>query len=144
MTLPFDESRFDVLHEAAMALAEQGDRARERGDAAGARGLYLQALQKEQQALRLVGPGAEPSRSVLLRSAASLAFEAQDTEAAWQLVEEGLSGEPPAGLRDELEELEAALIQYEFEAPRSARPQWTGFREVDDALARSHLAPRAA
>ena len=144
MTLPFNESRFDELHEAAMALAERGDRERKRGDAAGARALYALALQQELQALRLVAPDAEPSRSVLLRSAASLAFDAQDADTAWRLLAEALAGNPPAALRHELDELQEALIRYEFEAPRSTRPPWQGFREVDDADADSHRAPRAA
>lgn len=127
-----------------MTLAEQGDDARKRGNATRARALYAQALQQERRALHLVAQGVEPSRSVLLRSAASLAFEAQDTEAAWQLLEEALAGKPPAEIRDELEELEAALIRQEFEAPRSARPPWASFREVDDTDARSHRPPRAA
>lgn len=144
MTLPFNESRFDELHEEAMALAEQGDRDRKRGDATGARALYAQALQQELQALRLVAPDAEPSRSVLLRSAASLAFDAQDTDTAWRLLEEALGGKPPDAIRRELEELQEALIQHEFGAPRPTRPPWRGFREVDDTDARSHHAPRAA
>lgn len=144
MTLPFNESRFDQLHEEAMALAEQGDRDRKRGDAAGARARYAQALQQELQALSLVAPDAEPSRSVLLRSAASLAFDAQDTDTAWRLLEEALGGKPPDAIRRELEELQDALIRHEFEAPRPARPPWQGFREVDDADAHSHHAPRAA
>jgi hypothetical protein len=144
MTLPFNESRFDELHEEAMALAEQGDRDRKRGDAARARALYAQALQQELQALSLVAPDAEPSRAVMLRSAASLAFDAQDPDTAWRLLEEALASKPPAAIRRELEELQETLIRYEFEAPRPARPPWQGFRAVDDADARSHRAPRAA
>jgi len=48
---------------------------------------------------------AEPSRSVLYRSAASLAYQCCEFEQAKELIEVGLNGNPPAEIRTELEEL---------------------------------------
>lgn len=49
--------------------------------------------------------GSEPTRSVLLRSAASLAIEANKPQIALQLIDLGLSGCPPPEILDELNAL---------------------------------------
>ena len=48
---------------------------------------------------------AEPSRSVLYRSAASLAYQCREFEQAEALIKVGLNGNSPAEIRAELEEL---------------------------------------
>ena len=47
----------------------------------------------------------EPTRSVLYRSAASLAVDCQDYAEARRLIDKGLSGEPPEDIRQELLDL---------------------------------------
>ena len=47
----------------------------------------------------------EPSRSVLLRSAASLAFECHELREAERLASQALGGEPPSEIAQELREL---------------------------------------
>jgi hypothetical protein len=88
---------FMELHDEAMAVVDEA-RAHERnGDKEG----YLQLLRKacklEEKAARLLDQGAEsePTRSVLFRSASSLAFQAEDYHQACTLAFEGLTGDTP-------------------------------------------------
>ena len=99
---------FDALHEEAMGLAEEADRVLEQ-DAAGARSLYARALDLERRALGLLPPGTEPSRSVVLRSAATLALQAKDNRAARALIAEARAGDPPRALAEDLARLEAII-----------------------------------
>jgi len=63
------------IHQKAMEWADQADNARRNGDAIGAKRYFSQAFEIEAQAAQLVDPSDEPARSVLLRSAATLALE---------------------------------------------------------------------
>jgi hypothetical protein len=56
---------------------------------------------------------AEPSRSVLHRSAATLARDVGEVDEADRLIEQGLRGQPPPSIAAELEELRK-LIQGRF------------------------------
>ncbi len=96
------------LHEEAMDLAEEGDRAKKRGDLDQAQALYRRALTLETQAADETPFGTEPSRSILYRSAATLALLCHLEEEAERLANKGLEGTPPtfviAELRDVIEQ----------------------------------------
>lgn len=92
------------LHEKAMDLAEIASVAKLRGDLETAKQLFWQAYENEVQAARLVpdDPSYEPTRSILYRSAASLALDCSDFREAERLIAEGLAGHPPEEIAEEL------------------------------------------
>ena len=101
------------LHRQAMAAALAADEARALSTGSGpadvrarARGLLFQAFDYERQAARSVDPTLEPSRSVLYRSAASLALECDLPAEALQLIAEARHGAPPPEIDAELTEVE--------------------------------------
>lgn len=106
-----------TLHQAAMELAE---RAFSLEGAPGSQDLFRSALDKERRAAELWSQtsGLEPTRSVLYRSAASLAWSCQDYAEAERLARTGLAGDPPADIAEELGELLAMLNK----PPSSAAP----------------------
>jgi predicted Zn-dependent protease len=72
-----------------------------------AKQLLIQAYEKEREAAEMLKPcvEAEPSRSVLFRSAASLALECGKIQEAKELIDAGLAGFPPEEIIDELKDL---------------------------------------
>jgi len=100
-------STVNDLHPKAMDLAEEAFSHRRKGHEDKAKRLFLEALELEQAAALLlpVSKDSEPSRSILFRSAASLAYNAEDFDAAERLIAFGLSGYPPLEIRDELKNL---------------------------------------
>lgn len=90
-----------------MDLAEEAFRLVRKGENDASRRLFREALSFETKAAALLPPSeeSEPSRSILYRSAASLAFNAGDYETAERLVAQGLSGFPPAEIKQELKSL---------------------------------------
>lgn len=99
--------KVDELHPHAMDLAELAFRYQRKGDSANARKYFSEAYQLETQAAQVVplAKESEPSRSILFRSAASLAYNAGDYETANRLVAQGLSGFPPPEIEEELKSL---------------------------------------
>lgn len=71
--------------------------------------LNRQACVLETQAANMVEVGAEPTRGVLYRSAAWLAYHAGDLAEARRLVERGLAGDPPGWLARELQDVIEAI-----------------------------------
>ena len=98
------------LHPKAMDLAEMAFWHRHKGEEERAKSLFVEALKLEKQAALLLPNTreAEPSRSILFRSAASLAYNAGDYEAADWLIANGLAGFPPPEIKEELKNLYAA------------------------------------
>lgn len=96
-----------ALHEAAMAFCDEAYFARARGEDEVAVSALRKALENESKAARIFRDNfdAEPSRSVLFRSAASLAYECRDYRFAEKLIAEALIGEPPAEIAEELRDL---------------------------------------
>ena len=94
-----------ALHEKAMELAELAFIARHKGNLAEATRLTEQAYEFEAQAARMTALGLEPTRSVLYRSAASLAVQAGRLDEAFALAREGLAGNPPDEIKEELWEV---------------------------------------
>ena len=95
-----------VDHDVAMGLADLADTLRRHKlDAKLCRQAAALAMRLERRAARSTARGAEPSRSVLFRSAAWLAMGAEDPEEAHELAQEGLEGFPPAEIAAELREV---------------------------------------
>jgi hypothetical protein len=109
-------SQIQVLHQQAMDLAEAAAVARLRGASEHAAQLTRQAFEQETQAAVLIAStlDAEPTRSVLHRSAASLAIECGELQAAERLIATALSGNPPPEIAEELKDLfiQINLNQY--------------------------------
>jgi hypothetical protein len=95
------------LHPQAMDLADEAFRLRRKGHDAEAKHLFLRALELEQRAASILPPidESEPTRSILYRSAASLAYNGEDFDAAERLIANGLIGYPPPEIREELKNL---------------------------------------
>ncbi|WP_088890448.1 hypothetical protein [Leptolyngbya ohadii] len=109
-------SQIQTLHQQAMDLAEAAAVARLRGAIEQATQLTRQAFEQETQAANLIAGvlDAEPTRSVLHRSAASLAIECGELRAAERLIATALSGNPPLEIAEELKDLfiQINLSQY--------------------------------
>ena len=99
------------LHRQAMELAQDAMIEREQGNATRARQLAAQALPLEVEASSRIEKTveAEPTRSILYLSAASLALQAEDYDQARQLVQEGLSGFPSPRTEHDLHELKSHI-----------------------------------
>lgn len=97
----------EKLHDEAMSLVDDAFLAKMQGDKAIAKQLLLEATDKEIQAAGSLPPeeAYEPSRGILYRSAASLAYDAKDYRLADRLVATGLSGFPTADVEKELKDL---------------------------------------
>ena len=104
-------SQIQDLHRQAMDLAEQADLKRLRGDTAQVQELLRQALELEAEAAGMVANmvandvTAEPTRSVLHRSAAALAVECGEFSLAEKLIARALAGAPPSDIAAELKDL---------------------------------------
>jgi hypothetical protein len=93
------------LHRDAMQKAEEAVIIRMQGNEQGAKSLFIEAFKLEFSAALGVGEEGEPSRSVLLRSAGSLALQAELFREAEIAVAEGLTGNPPPEIAEELRNL---------------------------------------
>ena len=110
-------------HNEAMDLAEAGAMARIKNDFDGAVGLLRRAYELEREAASLCSAtiDLEPTRSVLHRSAASLAIDCGEYREAERLIAVALSGEPPEEIREELRDL---LEQVYFHLQSPPRLKW--------------------
>jgi hypothetical protein len=97
--------RFKELHHKAMEWAEKADLARIHGETAKAQSLVHKALELEKEAASLCPEDLEPTRSVLYRSAASLALQCKRIRDAEQLIATALAGNPHEEIANELREL---------------------------------------
>jgi len=95
------------LHDEAMNLAELAAVAKVKGNLERVNSLLHQAYEYEVKAAKLLidVSSLEPTRSVLLRSAASLAIDCNELAEAEKLIALGLSGNPPPELAEELRNL---------------------------------------
>jgi hypothetical protein len=96
-----------ALHSKAMELADKADLEKIRGNEAESDSLYEQSYSFEYEAAMSAygNKAGEPSISVLLRSAASLAMSCKKFREAEKLIALALSGEPPLEIADELRNL---------------------------------------
>ncbi|MEW6227282.1 MAG: hypothetical protein AB1700_04200 [Bacillota bacterium] len=95
------------LHDKAMKLAQLAIAARHSQDFERAEQLARQAYEHEAQAAELIplAESSEPTRSILYRSAASLAYQCKEFHIAQRLIVKGLSGYPPPEIEQELKDL---------------------------------------
>ena len=95
------------LHHIAMGYADQAEHARLLGNYDSALAFSLQAFEHEKQAAQLLKNkyDLEPTRSVLFRSAATLALECKKTREAERLIASALVGDPPSEIAEELRDL---------------------------------------
>lgn len=96
-----------TLHRAAMDHADLAYDAKRRGEGDIAREHFCDAFRLERQAAEMANavPNSEPSRSILYRSAATLGIQAEQFEAAAELVRRALEGAVPIELIQELESI---------------------------------------
>jgi hypothetical protein len=99
--------RVTELHREAMNLAEEAAIAERRGEIDNAKRLLFMAFQKEKEGAELLKTNVtlEPTRSILFRSAASLAMECENVREAERLIGFALSGDPPEEIAEELRDL---------------------------------------
>lgn len=102
------------LHNEAMRLTHLALIARSEGNVAEAANLSEQAYTFEIRAANQVPNTAasEPTRSILYRGAASLAFQFGDLSLAQRAIGQGLAGYPPAQIKRELFELFQQVNQH--------------------------------
>jgi len=95
------------LHREAMTLAEEASAERRRGYPDHALELTRRAFDLEREAARGTEDPSElePTRSVLHRSAASLALECREFREAERLIGRALAGNPPEEIAEELRDL---------------------------------------
>jgi len=100
-------SRINELHDQAMNAADEAYLARRSGNFEIAMQNSRKAYEFEKEAANQVREdySAEPTRSVLYRSAASLAYECGEFREAERLISLALSGDPPSEIADELRDL---------------------------------------
>lgn len=114
-------SQIKDLHHQAMRLVDQASDLRRRGEEQEGNARLRQAFEHERQAAELAAPdpALEPTRSVLHRSAATLAWQCGEYREAERLITTALSGTPPETIAEELRDL---LLQVYFEqSPRNKR-----------------------
>jgi len=103
--------RVNELHNAAMDEAEYAFIARRRGNEAEARVHFEKAYDLESEAAHLTtDTSLEPTRSVLHRSAASLAYNCGKMRDAEKLIAVALAGDPPEPIARELRELMRQVV----------------------------------
>ncbi len=94
------------LHDEAMAYADHAYFARKDGDQEAFLNYSRIAYEKERQAaLSIESEKSEPTRSVLHRSAATLAYDCGEFHDAEKLIIRALSGNPPEEITQELHAL---------------------------------------
>jgi hypothetical protein len=94
-------------HREAMKYASKAFVARAEGRITEFEAFSIQAYELELEAVQMVAEdlSTEPTRSVLHRSAATLAFNCKKFEEAEKLIKEGLRGNPPIEIAEELKKL---------------------------------------
>jgi hypothetical protein len=100
-------SQIQEKHTTAMDLAEAAMVAKLRGDLEQASLLTRQAFENELAAAELIVNqlDAEPTRSILHRSAATLAIDCGELKIAERLIATALSGNPPEEIASQLKDL---------------------------------------
>lgn len=131
--------------------------ARLTGDDAAATKYFRLALELEEKAANQLVSNyeAEPTRSVLLRSAASLAIDCNELRKAERLVALALSGNPPEEIADELRDLlervhfkrhlilrGIVLDQDEFQFSMAGKAVGLGIAENDEFFLRAQFTER--
>jgi len=117
-------TRAHKRHAEAMAHANRGFTLRHQQDQEGATAAFREALDLEKRAAMalLDALDLEPSRSILFRSAASLALLADDRDEARRLAHQGLAGSPPPSIRREILDILSQCPEVTMDRPSSPWP----------------------
>jgi hypothetical protein len=115
-----DSRLVETLHESAMDLVELADVAKLRGDLLEYQRCLKGALGKAIAAADVLAEqiDAEPTRSIIHRSAASLAVELGELEVAERLIAVALAGHPPLTVAEELRDLFVQMNMQSYFARR--------------------------
>lgn len=107
MSAVLDQQELKRIHRMAMEAVDRADIARRAGDPVAEQQFLGLALELETQAANMLvfAVTVEPTRSVLYRSAASIAMRTRNYREAERLIAHGLSGEPPEEIAEELRDL---------------------------------------
>lgn len=98
--------QLNTKHDKAMNLAALADLDKMRENVGDAIEKYRKAFELEFEVAQFVIPSTdEPNRSVILRSAASLAIKCGEYREAEKLIGSALAGDPPKSIANELREL---------------------------------------
>jgi hypothetical protein len=100
-------NQIDTLHSKAMDIADVAFIAKRKGEHEEVKRLSKEAFKYERDAalFLLEKTEIEPTRSILFRSSACLAFDAEEYQQAEEMANYGLKGNPPNDVKEELEEL---------------------------------------
>lgn len=100
-------TKIDDLHQQAMALVDEALIKRHRGDESEAANLLRLAFTHEKKAAEIARSEScsEPTRSILHRSAATLALDCGEIKEAERLVATALSLDPPSDIAEELRDV---------------------------------------
>jgi hypothetical protein len=109
------------IHDLAMKYAQEAYLAQLNDQSEGAISLYLKAFELEQEValhyLTLLDK--EPTRAITFRSAASLALQCHRYRDAEKLIAQGLAGNPPENIAQELRDLyEIVKKELRLKAPK--------------------------
>jgi hypothetical protein len=109
-------------HQHAMEMADRALEARRRGDEGQALAYFREAFAHERRAAEIVAPdiAAEPTRSVLHRSAAALAAQCGEAREAERLIAIALAGDPPDEIATELRDLWQVVCRDLREMPAAS------------------------
>ena len=132
-----------TIHSEAMDLAENAAMALSRGEQAIALDYYQRALEKERLAANLAvdRQAPEPTRSILLKSAAHLATNCHQLRLAEQLISVALAGNPPDEIAEELRQM---FEQVGFDRHLDLRGIQLQPNDVQMVLVGSEIAPGMA
>lgn len=99
------------LHHQAMAFADEALKLKQNGEYDKSIEIFRLAFEKEREAVELVSNNLslEPTRSVLLRSAATIALDCKNLREAERLIAMGLAGNPPCEIAEELRDIKSRL-----------------------------------
>jgi len=113
-------SQIHELHQQAMDLAEMAQVAKFKGDLDLAAELSRQAFNTETAAAELIANNfaAEPTRSILYRSAVTLAIDCGEFYRAEHLIKAAQRGNPPTEIMEELEDLSTQINNHKFSVHR--------------------------
>lgn len=100
-----DAQEIKTIHREAMEKTDHALEARQRGEVAVEAQLLREAFDLESKAAKLASGLSEPTRSVLLRSAASLALDCNLLVEAEKSICVALAGDPPNEIAEELRDL---------------------------------------
>lgn len=100
-------NELERLHEDAMEAVDGALAARRTGDESAAQSYFRRAFESERRAAEILldRTDREPTRSILLRSAATLALDCHEYREAERLIAAALAGDPPPEICEELRAL---------------------------------------